>query len=62
MVKNKGKFVVSFKKANKEYREYMSEQEDRELAKLRAESSNDQAKSDNEKYHTENRNTDKKED
>ena len=61
MVKNKGKFVVSFKKANKEYREYMSEQEDRELARLKAESSSDQAKTEvSESYHNANKSSDKK--
>jgi len=49
MIKNKGKFVVSFKKAKKEYEEYMSDKHEKDLAMLRAESSKDQAKENN--YH-----------
>ena len=44
LVSNKGKFVVSFKKANKEYSEYMSNKDEKELARLKAESSEDNAK------------------
>ena len=47
MIKNKGRFVVSFKKANKEYAEYMSEKHEKDLAMLKAESSKDQAKENN---------------
>lgn len=45
LIKNKGKFVVSFKKANKEYNEYMEEkkekEQDRVLAKANTESAKD---------------------
>lgn len=43
LIKNKGKFVVSFKKANKEYKEYMNDkQEDEEKRVLaKAESGSD---------------------
>lgn len=34
MIKNKGKFVVSFKKANKEYNKYMEEKKEEEKEKL----------------------------
>ena len=47
LIKNKGKFVVSFKKANKEYNEYMEEkkekEQDRVLAKANTESAKDNA-------------------
>ena len=55
MIKNKGKFVVSFKKANKEYNEYMSERHEKDMAMLRAESSEDQSKDEN-KYHNKDNN------
>lgn len=47
LIKNKGKFVVSFKKANKEYNAYMEEkkekEKDRVLAKANTESAKDNA-------------------
>lgn len=36
LIKNKGKFIVSFKKANKEYKEYMNEMEEKDKSKLLA--------------------------
>ncbi len=36
LIKNKGKFVVSFKKANKEYDEYMEEKKDEQKKKVLA--------------------------
>ena len=43
LIKNKGKFVVSFKKANKEYNAYMEEKKEKEKDKIlaKAESSED---------------------
>ena len=43
LIKNKGKFVVSFKKANKEYNAYMKEKKEKEKDKIlaKAESSED---------------------
>lgn len=45
MLKNKGKFTVSFKKANKEYSNYMEEkrEEEKDMALASTESSKDQA-------------------
>ena len=50
LIKNKGKFVVSFKKANKEYKEYMDEkkQENKEKVLAKAEASDDFAKDEKE--------------
>lgn len=44
-LKNKGKFTVSFKKANKEYNNYMEEkrEEEKDMALASTESSKDQA-------------------
>lgn len=44
LIKNKGKFVVSLKKANKEFDEYKKENHNKKLAMARAESAEDQAK------------------
>lgn len=46
LIKNKGKFIVSFKKANKEYKAYMDEKRDEEKSKVlaNAESSKDMGK------------------
>ncbi|MBE5757849.1 MAG: DUF378 domain-containing protein [Clostridiales bacterium] len=55
LVANKGKFVVSFKKANKEYTEFMDSKDEKELARLKAESSKD-----NKIENAENSNDDKK--
>ncbi len=42
LIKNKGKFVVSFKKANKEYKEYMNDkQEEKKRVLAKAESGSD---------------------
>lgn len=51
LIKNKGKFTISFKKANKEYDEYMEDKKQGEKEKVlaRAESGEDFAKKDNEK-------------
>ena len=49
-IKNKGKFVVSFKKANKEYDAYMSTKNEKDLAMLKAESSKEYTK-ENRTYH-----------
>ena len=46
LIKNKGKFVVSLKKANKEFDEYKQENRNKKLAMARAESAEDQAKED----------------
>ena len=46
LIKNKGKFVVSLKKANKEFDEYKKENHNKKLAMDRAESAEDQAKED----------------
>jgi len=45
LIKNKGKFTVSFKKANKEYSNYMAEKraEEKDMALASTESSKDQA-------------------
>lgn len=55
LIKNKGKFIVSFKKANKEYKEYMNEMEEKNKSKLLAntESGKDMSKDLN-KTHSEN--------
>lgn len=55
LIKNKGKFIVSFKKANKEYKEYMNEMEEKDKSKLLAntESGKDMSKDLN-KAHSEN--------
>lgn len=52
LIKNKGKFIVSFKKANKEYKEYMNEMEKKDKSKLLAntESGKDMSKELNKTY------------
>lgn len=54
LIKNKGKFIVSFKKANKEYNKYMEDKKQDESARVlaRAESAEDFAKKDNDESHT----------
>lgn len=41
LIKNKGKFTISFKKNNKEYENYMEEKHDSKLATVKTESSKD---------------------
>lgn len=54
LIKNKGKFIVSFKKANKEYDEYMEDKKQNEKEKVlaRAESAEDFARKDDNESHT----------
>ena len=59
LIKNKGKFVVSLKKANKEFDSYMEEKHDKKLATARAESAEDNAK-DEEESNKNNTNTNNK--
>ena len=41
LIKNKGKFVISFKKNNEEYENYLEERNSNKLASAKAESSKD---------------------
>lgn len=54
LIKNKGKFVVSFKKANKEYNEYMEDkkEENKEKVLAKAESSEEITPTKNESSET----------
>ncbi len=60
LIKNKGKFIVSFKKANKEYNEYMSEknQDEKNRVLAKAESAEDFGRKEENTEYTQEKNSD----